>query len=83
MAVKSEQLQAQADALAEKLKEVRKEARKARRIEKAKAEKERIAQEKEEAYDLIQIAKQTDITVGENRKVSVYEFLKERKAQQK
>lgn len=84
MAVKSsKQLQKQADALAERLKEVRKEARKARRIEKAKAEKERMAQEKEEAYELIQIAKQTNITVGDNKQVSVYEFLKDLKSKQK
>lgn len=82
MAVKSEQLQAQADALAEKLKEVRKEARKARRIEKAKAEKERIAKEKEEAYELIQLAKQHTITAGD-RKLSVYDFLKELKVETK
>lgn len=84
MAVKSsKQLQEQADALAERLKEVRKEARKARRIEKAKAEKERMAQEKEEAYELIQIAKQATLTTNDNRQVSVYEFLKELKSKQK
>lgn len=84
MAVKSsKQLQEQADALAERLKEVRKEARKARRIEKAKAEKERIEKEKEEAYELIQIAKQATLTTNDNRQVSVYEFLKELKAKQK
>lgn len=78
----SADLEAQAKALEEKLKEVRKEARKARRVEKAKAERERIAQEKEEAYELIQIAKQHTITAGE-RKLSVYDFLKELKAEQK
>lgn len=70
----SAELQADAEKLAERLKEVRAEARKARRVEKLKEEKEKLEQDMKEAYELIKIAKTRKITVGDES-ISVYEYL--------
>ena len=83
----SEELQAEADKLAAKLKEARAEARKARRAEKLRAEKEREAAERAEAYELIQIAKRRTITTsdgfGGKQSVTLYDCLKKIRDEEK
>lgn len=74
---RSEQLNNKIAKLEEQLKEAKKEARKQARIEQQEAERKAYLAKVDEAHKLIEIARNTEITCGDEH-ITVYEFLKRR-----